>query len=123
MKSEITPLLCIDANGLQGWRIGHRGCPHQAEQRGWTGREPQTDGESGTCVPAEGHADRPQDGHQSTSFSRICCHKFWQALREDTALTARILAHEFPYPELEANRACAPGEVRQVALITTMDGQ
>src|SRR5882724_11839100 len=101
----------------------HRGCLHQTEQGGWTGGEPQTGGESGPSVPAEGHGDRPQDGHQSPSFSRIGFHKLWQALREDTALTVRILAHEFPYPELDANRAWAPGEVRQVALIATMDGR
>jgi hypothetical protein len=113
----------IDSDSLQGWRIGHRGCPHQAEHGGGTGGEPQTDGEAGACVPAEGHAERPQDGHQSLSFSRIGGHQLWQALCEDTALTARILAHECPYPELEANHACAPGEVRQVELIATMNGR
>jgi hypothetical protein len=80
-------------------------------------------GEAGACVPAEGHADGPQDSDQSPRFSRIGGHQLWEALREDTTRTVRIPAYEFPDPELEANRACAPGEVRQVALIATMNGR
>jgi hypothetical protein len=31
--------------------------------------EPQTGGEAGACVPAEGHADGPQGGDQPHSFA------------------------------------------------------
>ena len=60
-----TPTACRAGVG------GHRGRPHQAEEGGWTGREPQTGGEPGAGVPAEGHADRPQDGDQSMGFAGI----------------------------------------------------
>jgi hypothetical protein len=113
----------VETNSLKVWRGRDRRPTDQAEQGGWTGGEPQTAGEVGAGVAAEGHADRPQDGDQSPGFSRISGHQLWQALREDTALTVRVPADEFPHPELEANHACAPGEVGQVALIVTVNGR
>jgi hypothetical protein len=70
-------------------------------------------------APAEGHAGDPQDGEQSMRCSRRGHHQLWQALREEAARTVRLPAHASPYRQLDANRAWAPGKVRQVALIPT----
>ena len=111
----------VDTDGLQGWGARHWGRPHQPEQGGWTGRQAQASGESSPRLPAQRHADGPQDCGQPVGFAGGWRDNVRQALREDAACTARIPADEFPRHELEADGASAPGEVRQLALIVAME--
>jgi hypothetical protein len=110
----------VYADDLQGWRRGHRGGPHQAEQGRWTGGEPQASGESGTSIAAESHADGPEDGGQPMGVAGGWRDEVWQALREDTTHAARIAAHELPHDEVDVHHACPPGKVGQVTLVTAM---
>jgi hypothetical protein len=103
--------------------VGHRGCPHQPEQGRWTGRELQAGREPGPCLPAQRQANGPEDCHQAMGVASIGLDKFRQAFRENTARTARVPAEELPDRELEIDGARPPREVRQVALIPTMDGR
>ena len=75
MASPPGPL--VDADGLQGWRGRDRSLPHQAEQGGRTGREPQAGGEPGPCLPTEGHADRSESRDRAGGF---CGHMRRQGL-------------------------------------------
>jgi hypothetical protein len=117
------PRPLIDADGLQGLHRGHRSRPHQAEQGGRTGGEPQASGESGTSVAAESHDDGPEGCDQLTGFSRIRRDQGREMLGENTARTARVPAEELPDRELEMHGVRAPREIRQVALIPAMDGR
>jgi hypothetical protein len=116
------PGLLVDADGLQGWGVRHRGCPHQAEQGGWTSGELQAGGELGASVPAEGHADRPQGRDDSTGVPRIRRDEVRETLRENTARTGWGPAEELPDRELEMHGVCPPREIYQVVLILTVDG-
>jgi hypothetical protein len=80
----------------------------------------QASGESDPRLPTEGDADRLQDRDESVRFPGVWGHKLWEALGEDATRAAQIPADEVPCPELEANRACALREVRQVARIAAM---
>jgi hypothetical protein len=44
----------------------------------------------------------------------------WKTFREDTARAGRIPAPELLHGELDVDRAHTPGELGQVALVTTM---
>jgi hypothetical protein len=44
----------------------------------------------------------------------------WKTFREDTARAGRIPDPELPHGELDVDRAHAPGELGQVALVTAM---
>jgi hypothetical protein len=98
----------VDADGLQSRDMAHRSRPHQPEQGGRAGREPQTSGEPGARLSAQGQADRPQDSHQPMGAASGWRNEVWKALREDPARAGRIPAHELPHGELDADRAHAP---------------
>src|SRR5262245_7381447 len=108
------PRPLIDADGLQGLHRGHRGRPHQAEQGGKTGGEPQARGESGTSVPAESHADGPEGRDQLPGFSRIRRDQGRETLGENMARTVRVPAEKLPDRELETHGLRPPWEIGEV---------
>jgi hypothetical protein len=112
----------VDANGLQGWGVGHRGRPHQAESGGGTGGEPPVGRESGASAPAEGHGDRLQGRDDAIGVPRIRRDDVREALRENAARTGEGSAEDLPDRELDMYGARPPGEIPQVALVTAMDG-
>ena len=118
---KIGKWLGLDADRLEDWHGRNPSPPHQAEQGGRTGRDPQASGEPGPCLPAYGHADRPENRDEPVGFAGVCCHELWEALGEDTARAGGIPAGESPHGQLDANRVRLLRKVRQVALITTMD--
>ena len=61
----------VHADGLQGWGGEDRGRPHEPEQGGGTGRQPQTSREPGARVPSQGHADRPQGRDEPLGFAGV----------------------------------------------------
>jgi hypothetical protein len=107
----------VDADDLEGWDVWCQGRPHQSEEGGRTGREPQAGGESGARVPSQSDADGLQGRDQSTGLPSIRGDEVRQALREDAAHTGRMAAHELPYHQLNTNGERAPGEVGEVALV------
>ena len=118
MTSPPGPL--VYPNDLEGWGVGHRGCPHQPEQGRWTGRELQAGREPGPCLPAQRHANGPEDCHQSMGFASIGRDEFRQALGEDPTPAGPIAAEEFPHGQLDTDGPRTPGKVRQAALIAAM---
>ena len=79
--------------------------------------------ELSASIPAEGHADRPQGRDHSTGVPRIRRDDVREALRENTARTGWGPAEELPDRELELHGVHPPREIRQMALILTMDGR
>jgi hypothetical protein len=61
----------VDPDGLQGGNVGYRGRPHQPEEGGRTGRQPQLGGESGTRVPSQSDADGLQGVDQPRGLAGI----------------------------------------------------
>jgi hypothetical protein len=110
----------VDAHGLQSWGLRHGGRQHQPEEGGRTGRQPQVSGEPSPGLPTQGHTDGAQRRHEPLGFPGIRRHEGWQALREDAAFAARVLAHEFAHRQLDVDRARAPGQIGQAALVTAM---
>jgi len=80
-------------------------------------------GEPGHGLPAYGQADRSENRDEPVGFPGVGGDKVRQALREDAARTGGIPAHEFPHRQLDPDNVGAPGEVRWVALIPTMNGR
>jgi hypothetical protein len=113
----------INADSLQSWRMGRRRGPHQAEQGRRTGGELQTSGQAGAGVPAQCQADGPKNCGQSMGLSSIGCDEVRQTLGEHATHTGRVPAEELPDRELEMHGVRPPREIRQVALIATMDGR
>jgi hypothetical protein len=111
----------VDTNGLEGWRERDRSPPDQAEQRGWTGGEPQAGGQSGPSVPAQRQTDGLKSCGQSMGVASIGRNEVRQALGENATRTGRVPAEELPDRELEVYGVRRPRKVRQVALIATMD--
>lgn len=72
-----------------------------------------------TCAP--GASRLAWRGHQPLGLAGIGGDELWHTLREEAAPTGRMPADEFSPRHLEADRAHAPREVRQVALIAAMD--
>jgi hypothetical protein len=72
-----------------------------------------------TC--ASGGSRLARRGHQPLGLAGIGDDEFWHTLREEAAPTGRMPPDELSTRQLEADRAHAPGEVRQVALIAAMD--
>jgi hypothetical protein len=72
-------------------------------------------------LAAKGHADRLQRGDQSTGFAGVGGDELRHTLGKDMPPAGRIPTHEFAHRELDADRARAPGEIRQATLIATMD--
>ena len=118
MASSPGPLVHPDS--LESWRGGDRGCPHQTQEGGRTGGQPQARGEPGPRLPAERHADGPQDGGQPLGFAGIRSGEVRQALGKDAARTRHVAAHELPHEQLQTNGERAPREVRQPALVVAM---
>jgi hypothetical protein len=110
----------INADGLQGWGVWGRGRPHEPEEGGWTGRQPQPSREPSSRLPAEGHADGPQGVDQPPGVAGIGGGNVWQALGKDAARTRDVAAHKFPYEQLQMDSERAPGEVCQPALVVAM---
>jgi hypothetical protein len=79
--------------------------------------------EPDASLPAEGHAERLQGGDQPLGLARIGSDDLGYTLSENAARAARIPALKFPHRELDSDRACAPGQVPQVALVAAMDGR
>jgi hypothetical protein len=78
-------------------------------------------GEPGPSLSAYGHADRSENRDEPVGFAGVSGDQAREALREDAARTGGIPAHEFPHRELDPDSRGAPGEVRRVALIPTMN--
>jgi hypothetical protein len=110
----------INADGLQGWGVGHWGLPYQPEEGRRTGRQPQASREPGPCVPAEGDGKRAEGRDEPRRFARLRGDELWQAFCEDATRTARIPADAFPHHQVDPNGKRAPGEVRHVAPIAAM---
>jgi hypothetical protein len=110
----------IDAHGLQGWGLRYGGRPHQPEQRGWTGGEPQAGRKPGPSVPAQRQADHSKSGGQSMGVASIGRDEVRQALGEDPTPAGPIAAAECPRGQLDLDGSRPPGQVRQVALVATM---
>jgi hypothetical protein len=121
--STASPRPLVHPNGLQVWRGGHQGRAYQPQKGRGAGREPQASGQASARLPAQGDADRPQDGDEPRGFAGGWRDKIRQALREDRACTGGLATHELPHDELEVNGAGAPGEVRQMALVAAMDSR
>jgi hypothetical protein len=69
MTSSPGPL--VHPNGLGGWSGEDRRCPHQTQEGGRTGRQPQASREPGPCVPAEGDANRAEGCDEPRRFARV----------------------------------------------------
>jgi hypothetical protein len=117
------PRPLVHADGLEGWSGRYRGRTHETQKGGWTGRQLQAGREPGPRLPAQSHADRPQDGDQPGGFAGGWRHEIRQALRENAACAGWLAAHKLPYRELDMNSACAPRKVGQLALVTAMNGR
>jgi hypothetical protein len=78
-------------------------------------------GQAGPRVPAEGQANRPQGRDELTGVPRIRRDQGRGTLGENPARTARVPAEELPDRELEMYGVRSPREIRQVALIPTMN--
>jgi hypothetical protein len=112
----------IDADGLQGWRRGHRGGPHQPEQGRGTGRQLQTGGPSGAGVPASRPADGPEGCGQSLGVTAIRRDEVRHARGEDPAPAGPITAAECPPGQRDPDGPRSPGQGPQVALVAAMCG-
>ena len=110
----------IHADGLQGWSVWCRGRPHEPEEGGRTGRQPQASREPGARLPAEGHAEGPQGVDQPHGFAGIWGGDVGQALGKEAARTRHAAAHELPDEQLQTDGERAPGEVCQPALVVAM---
>jgi hypothetical protein len=110
----------INADGLQGWGVWCRGRPHQPEEGGRTGRQPQAGRELGARLPAEGEADGLQGVDQPHGFAGIRRGEGRQTLGKDTARTRYMAAHELPDNQLHTDGERAPREVRQPASVMAM---
>ena len=110
----------IDPDGPQRRDDRQGQTAHQPQQRVPTHRQSEAMREPGARLPAEGHANRLQGGDQPMGLAGIGGDELGHTLREDAAWAARISAHEFPHRELDAHRARAPREVRQVALVAAV---
>jgi hypothetical protein len=71
--------------------------------------------------PAEGHRDLRQPLDQPVSPPSPGCHELGQALGEDAARAAPVSAEKLPDPERSHDADVCPWEIRQSALIITMD--
>jgi hypothetical protein len=118
MASSPGPLVHPDSLG--SWRGGDRGCPHQTQEGGRTGGQPQARGEPGPRLPAERDADGPQDCGQPMGFAGIRSGEVRQALGKDAARTSQMAAHELPYEQLYTDGERTPREVSQPALVVAM---
>jgi hypothetical protein len=61
----------VDPDDLVGGDVGDRGRPHQPEEGGRTGRQPQVGGESGGRVPSQSDADGLQGVDQPRGLAGI----------------------------------------------------
>ena len=113
----------VDTDDLEGWRGRDRRPPDQAEQRGWTGGEPQAGREPGASIPAQRQTDRPEGCGQSMGVTAISRDEIRQALGEDPAPAGPIAAAEFPHGQLDPDGPRPPSQVRQVALVAAMHGR
>jgi hypothetical protein len=114
------PRPLVHAHCLEAWHGRYRGRPHQPEEGGRAGWQPQAGREPGARLPAEGDADGLQGVDQPHGFPGIRSGDVRQALGKDAARTRQLAAHELPCEQLQTDGERTPREVRQPALVVAM---
>jgi hypothetical protein len=115
------PLLAPDGRQRRDDRQGQPA--HPPQPRVPTGRSPEARRAPGARLPAEGHAERLQGGEPPLGLARLGSDARGYRRGEQAARPARSPAHQVPHRELDSDRAYAPGQVPQVAVVAAMDGR
>jgi len=115
------PGLLVHLYGLGGWSGEYRRFPHQTQEGGRTGRQPQAGREPGPCIPAEGDANCAEGRDEPRRFACVRGDELWQAFREDATRTAHMATHKLPYDQLQTDGERAPREVCQAAWVAAMN--
>jgi hypothetical protein len=77
--------------------------------------------EPDASLPTEGHAQRLQGGDQPLGLARLGSDELGHTRGDNAARAMQIATDAFPHHELNMDRACTPGQIRQAALIAAMD--